>query len=83
VIAGRIVRDGGATVVPREFKDEAEVEGLRNAGFHVEVDAALMAPPEEGDPPPSPPPPPAPGPTKPPKPPRPTANKAPAKKAKK
>lgn len=32
-----IVRDGGATKVPREVADEAEVEALRAAGHEVEV----------------------------------------------
>ena len=34
-----IVRDGGATKVPREVVDEAEVEALRAAGHEVEVPA--------------------------------------------
>ena len=32
-----IVRDGGATKIPREVKDEAEVEALRAAGHEIEV----------------------------------------------
>lgn len=42
-----IVRDGGATKVPRAVADMGEVEALRAAGFIVEVQAGADAAPAE------------------------------------
>ncbi len=49
MLRGKVIRDGGATVLEREFRDMLEVEDMRAKGFHVDVlapDEASPAPDE-------------------------------------